>query len=777
MKLTRIEVTNYRSLFADSSNRVFSVELADGMNALIGPNNCGKSNVLRAVALALDPTFPFDRRRDWPATLTWARPRVTLEFRCDPRRPPERTLLKYAHEYELNANGGRPETYAAANTIRLTVYYTGQEDQGTADGSGRHETLYARGAGAREGETELRDRALAQLRRCVRFVLIESGQSLESLLAGKFREILHTVLKEHLKTKLEAADRHRNGYVKELQDELLDPLRSRVLEVVSGLFPEVRAVSLVPNVPDIDRTLSDVAVNVTDRIATSLAEKGTGMRGAVLVAMLRYMADQTRRSMVFALEEPEAFLHPGAQEALRDDLEKLGERPDVTVLITTHSPFVISRDGRARVIALTKGTEGRTRIAGSARGEEPHAGLLGGLFRSTVLADILDGPGRVPARARGILVVEGVTDEGFIEQAASRLGRPDLIDDLFISPAGGTERVILQATMMKLQAQRPIVVLLDADENGMAARRLLKEKLGFDDRRELLTYADIVGQIGSGTEAEDLFPWTLIDRFVQEKGEGLVMKSKTRRADGGWRYDLNGAGKEEIVDFISQRAKPADFEQWRRLIETVRHRMGLDSSPVEALAPTSAVPIATASGKRELYRLFWDKLISKIRREFPGWSAVRKPRPQNGMRFLSTPALSGVLLSVSFQVGGKISVELDIDTPDAAYNARLFDALQARKGEIEAAYGRTLTWESKVGVRYRRIADRTDGDVRRLDEHDRYVDWCLDSIRRWQRALSTLPPAMNSPQAPAEKGSARAPGPEDRLEPAGGGGPNQASSA
>jgi putative ATP-dependent endonuclease of the OLD family len=63
VKLAQVEVRNYRSLFMDG-NRAFTVELADGINALIGPNNCGKSNVLRAVALALDPNYPFDRDRD-----------------------------------------------------------------------------------------------------------------------------------------------------------------------------------------------------------------------------------------------------------------------------------------------------------------------------------------------------------------------------------------------------------------------------------------------------------------------------------------------------------------------------------------------------------------------------------------------------------------------------------------------------------------------------------------------------------------------------------------
>jgi predicted ATP-dependent endonuclease of OLD family len=65
MKLTRIEITNDRLLFANNNDRVFSLDLLDGINAPIGTNNCGRSNVLNAVALA-DPAFPFDQRRDWP---------------------------------------------------------------------------------------------------------------------------------------------------------------------------------------------------------------------------------------------------------------------------------------------------------------------------------------------------------------------------------------------------------------------------------------------------------------------------------------------------------------------------------------------------------------------------------------------------------------------------------------------------------------------------------------------------------------------------------------
>jgi predicted ATP-dependent endonuclease of OLD family len=66
MKLTRIDITNDRLLFANNNDRVFSLDLLDGINAPIGPNNCGKSNVPNAGALTFDPAFSFDPWRDWP---------------------------------------------------------------------------------------------------------------------------------------------------------------------------------------------------------------------------------------------------------------------------------------------------------------------------------------------------------------------------------------------------------------------------------------------------------------------------------------------------------------------------------------------------------------------------------------------------------------------------------------------------------------------------------------------------------------------------------------
>ena len=57
MRLAGVDIRDYRSIFLDDSATPFSVALSQGMNTLIGLNNCGKSNVLRAISLALDGVF------------------------------------------------------------------------------------------------------------------------------------------------------------------------------------------------------------------------------------------------------------------------------------------------------------------------------------------------------------------------------------------------------------------------------------------------------------------------------------------------------------------------------------------------------------------------------------------------------------------------------------------------------------------------------------------------------------------------------------------------
>ena len=187
MKLERLQVTNYRSIFGERVD----LRLADGMNSIIGPNNCGKSNVIRSLALALDPTSSFDRAIHMPPVAgPSTRTRIVREFRLNESFP-EQTLRRYVREAEQSISGGTA-TFADDGVIRLAV---------TGSATNRTPYFVSRNAISSQPKTraqvDARDKALKQFHSLCRFVYVESGDSLEKLLRGRFREVLRTVLQEH----------------------------------------------------------------------------------------------------------------------------------------------------------------------------------------------------------------------------------------------------------------------------------------------------------------------------------------------------------------------------------------------------------------------------------------------------------------------------------------------------------------------------------------------------------------------------------------------------
>lgn len=587
MKLERVEIKNYRSLFHDyDAKSSFTLDLGEGVNAISGPNNVGKSNVFRALALALDPDGSYDRSIDMSSIGTWTKPVITLTFRVPtpPKSSAERTLLKHLRAYEAAVRPGISQTYADQGIVKLRVQIEGAEESvGT-----RREFFVTNGAGALSlpDDDPLARKALAQFRKCLHFVLISSGQSLESLMEGKFRDILHNVLRDDLRAAYQSAEKSRETYSSQLQDGLLSSLNDRINDELKDLFPEIQAVELAPEVQQLDDTLARMRIKVTDAAVTDLADKGTGVRGGLIVAILRHFADVGKRSMLFAVEEPESFLHPAAQERLREDLEALAARPEVSLLVSTHSPYVVSRRPDAKVFALEKRPSGGTRLAAEARGDEPHAGILGGLFRDRLFSEWLDRSLCAAEDANCTLVVEGGTDKAYAEIALRAAGREDLLDNLTILPAGtgqpdgggGVALAVMQALVTHSVSAAAVAILLDNDEPGRdGAATLAKIRQKTKDWKEGETlhsyrHAFTSGPKDFGYEAEDLWPDDLIESFLDAHPDDDFLNGKVKRPkpDGGWHYDLNNAGKSALVGFLEANVKPEHAERWVTLFEAIR---------------------------------------------------------------------------------------------------------------------------------------------------------------------------------------------------------------
>ncbi len=575
MRLTHIKVSNFRSFLGDHD-----FEIAEGVNYFVGPNNCGKSNLISAVELALDPDMPFVPQRDRPATTQGIgappKTRITLIFTKTDNSSPQRTLLNRAKNYELalrkkhrRQTTRKGTTYAEDGEIHRVVTFGAQ---------GTRQVSYeakAMGAVSLPAGSEEHQRLESQFDRVVRFGVLHSGEDLRSVLGGQFREVLQLVIQDHLANEQAETAALRATYVTGLKTKLLEPLRGRLQEHVSSLFPEINLVDLVPEVRSLDETLSSVGVELGDAAITELTGKGTGLRGAVLVAMLQYLADKSKRSLVLAVEEPEAFLHPGAQEQIARQLENLAKRPEVSLLVTTHSPHIISREPIARITELRKSSTGNTSLAGSARGDEDRAELLGSLFTDAGLARVLERATSVKPGTRAIVVTEGYTDEQFLRYGLAAAGRLDLIDGVEFKHAGGAKKVAAQAVLTQAATDLPVLALLDHDEHGREATKHLTH-FNWRTNEEIISLKEWPERCPNQThdiEIEDLIPPQVAERVSARLGADAY--DATLRCGSRVHYSYSQAWKDRALERLPRELKGEDCKDLVWLGELINTRISI----------------------------------------------------------------------------------------------------------------------------------------------------------------------------------------------------------
>ena len=95
-----------------------------------------------------------------------------------------------------------------------------------------------------------------------------------------------------------------------------------------------------------DAFLKNTRIEVDDGVQTNLEQKGSGMKRAIVLALLQVYADMLSthpdnsniaKSFLLFIDEPEVCLHPLAQKSLLNSLMKISRTNQV--FIATHSPY------------------------------------------------------------------------------------------------------------------------------------------------------------------------------------------------------------------------------------------------------------------------------------------------------------------------------------------------------------------------------------------------------------------------------------------------------
>ncbi len=124
--------------------------------------------------------------------------------------------------------------------------------------------------------------------------------------------------------------------------------------------------------PDIEKIFElGTNLHLDDGIKTLAEEKGHGLQRACIFALIRAWANvlhatpvrdagttarASSESVVFAMEEPELFLHPHAQRKLASSIRQISDSPDHQVFVCSHSTHFVDLNFYKNICIVNKRT-------------------------------------------------------------------------------------------------------------------------------------------------------------------------------------------------------------------------------------------------------------------------------------------------------------------------------------------------------------------------------------------------------------------------------------
>ena len=218
--------------------------------------------------------------------------------------------------------------------------------------------------------------------------------------------------------------------------------------------------------------LAAAVIESRGSVTLPVSQRGTGFQSALVLGILRHVAEreaQAGGNMFFAIEEPEAFLHPQTQRAMAKIIRDISA--SAQVLVTTHSSVVVDSFGVDQI----------TRLPLQPNGSE-HEWQIPNLEPTDVgrLTRYCSAANSELVFASAVIFVEGEGDHAVVEKLLARIcGSPGGHYALGITviEAGGIEKIRYLVQLADLFRVRSYV-LADRDAlSKLSGKRPLVEIL------------------------------------------------------------------------------------------------------------------------------------------------------------------------------------------------------------------------------------------------------------------------------------------------------------
>lgn len=245
----------------------------------------------------------------------------------------------------------------------------------------------------------------------------------------------------------------------------------------------------------------DVIMKDDQGYEINIANKGTGIQRLFMVSYFQYLAEQTsenEKSYIFVIEEPETFLHPGAQRTLLDSLKRIAEVHQV--IISTHSPVIDNRN----IIVATK-INGESQYS---QGEGVSADLLVNELGVRASDNIVN--------SKLLVFVEGSNDVKFWDRIYRLVhGHTYEEDKILFVPGGGTELHNIAEMNLMSKLNRNFMVIVDKDAGAVD----YEEKLHKQER--LISVVEDKGGeviVLRKREIENYYSPHIVKEMLEERG-------------------------------------------------------------------------------------------------------------------------------------------------------------------------------------------------------------------------------------------------------------------
>ena len=249
----------------------------------------------------------------------------------------------------------------------------------------------------------------------------------------------------------------------------------------------------------------DVIMKDDQGYETNIANKGTGIQRLFMVSYFQYLAEQTsenEKSYIFVIEEPETFLHPGAQRTLLDSLKRIAEVHQV--IISTHSPVFASEIDNRNIIVATK-INGESQYS---QGEGVSADLLVNELGVRASDNIVN--------SKLLVFVEGSNDVKFWDRIYRLVhGHTYEEDKILFVPGGGTELHNIAEMNLMSKLNRNFMVIVDKDAGAVD----YEEKLHKQER--LISVVEDKGGeviVLRKREIENYYSPHIVKEMLEERG-------------------------------------------------------------------------------------------------------------------------------------------------------------------------------------------------------------------------------------------------------------------